>query len=65
MPVKSPAPSAGFFTLGPCNRYLFIGTFWSRGYWRGEPRRSRMHSIIYLVGLVVIVLAILSFLGLR
>jgi hypothetical protein len=28
-------------------------------------RRPRMNSIIYLVGLVVVVLAILSFLGLR
>lgn len=28
-------------------------------------RRLRMNSIIYLVGLVVVVLAILSFLGLR
>ena len=27
--------------------------------------RPRMHSIIYLVGLIVVILAILSFLGLR
>jgi hypothetical protein len=26
---------------------------------------SQMHSIVYLIGLIVIVLAILSFLGLR
>ena len=32
---------------------------------RSKQRRVPMHSIIYLVGLVVIVLAILSFLGLR
>ena len=29
------------------------------------PRRIRMDSIVYLVGLVVIVMAILSFVGLR
>jgi hypothetical protein len=29
-----------------------------------ETRRTAMHSIIYIVGLVVIVVAILSFLGL-
>ncbi|TPN86548.1 hypothetical protein FJ987_14245 [Mesorhizobium sp. CU2] len=28
-------------------------------------RRSSMHSIIYIVGLVVVVLAVLSFFGLR
>jgi len=28
-------------------------------------RRGRMNSIVYIVGLVVIVVAILSFLGLR
>ncbi len=31
----------------------------------GKRRESNMHSIIYLVGLVVVVLAILSFLGIR
>jgi hypothetical protein len=30
-----------------------------------QPAESAMHSIIYLVGLVVVVLAILSFFGLR
>jgi hypothetical protein len=30
-----------------------------------EPRRHPMNRIIYIVGLVVIVIAILSFLGLR
>ena len=29
-----------------------------------KPRREQMNSIIYIVGLVVIVIAILSFLGL-
>jgi hypothetical protein len=36
----------------------------------GDPRRAKtreapMNSIIYLVGLIVVVLAILSFLGIR
>jgi predicted nucleic acid-binding Zn ribbon protein len=30
-----------------------------------RPRRKRMNAIIYLVGLVVIVMAILSFIGMR
>jgi hypothetical protein len=30
-----------------------------------KPRASPMNGIVYLVGLVVIVMAILSFLGLR
>lgn len=32
--------------------------------WGIRKRRETMHSIIYIVGLVVIVVAILSFLGL-
>jgi hypothetical protein len=32
---------------------------------RFSPQEDHMHSIIYLVGVVVIVLAILSFVGLR
>lgn len=31
----------------------------------GRPEESPMNGIIYLVGLIVVVLAILSFLGLR
>jgi hypothetical protein len=31
----------------------------------GESMEERMHSIIYLVGLVVVVMVILSFVGLR
>jgi len=30
-----------------------------------EGRKSPMHGIIYLVGLVVVIIAILSFFGLR
>lgn len=30
-----------------------------------DPRRQAMGGIIYIVGLIVIILAILSFLGLR
>jgi hypothetical protein len=30
-----------------------------------EQRRAKMHSLIYLVGLIVVVLLILSFFGLR
>ena len=34
--------------------------------WRGNlRRRGTMNGIIYLVGLVVVIMAILSFLGLR
>lgn len=29
-----------------------------------NPKESQMHSIIYIVGLIVVVLAILSFIGL-
>jgi hypothetical protein len=32
---------------------------------RRRRREGNMHSIIYLIGLVVVILAILSFLGLR
>jgi hypothetical protein len=33
---------------------------------RHKPERSRpMHGLIYLVGLIVVILAILSFFGLR
>jgi hypothetical protein len=32
---------------------------------RGRHLEATMHSIIYLVGLIVVVLAILSFFGLR
>ena len=34
-------------------------------FWRLSPQECHMHSIIYLVGVVVIVLAILSFVGLN
>jgi len=35
---------------------------WSR---RAEPKEAVMNGVIYLVGLIVVVLFILSFLGLR
>jgi hypothetical protein len=32
---------------------------------RAQPLEQAMHGIIYLVGLIVVILAILSFFGLR
>lgn len=34
-------------------------------FWRSNFQERVMHSIIYIVGVIVIVLAILSFVGLR
>jgi hypothetical protein len=33
--------------------------------WSGAIRRKNMNGLIYLVGLVVVILAVLSFFGLR
>jgi hypothetical protein len=45
------------------------GTFLLRGgfvCWEVQSERSRpMHGLIYLIGLIVVILAILSFFGLR
>jgi hypothetical protein len=59
-------------TGGPSPQPLLYvrGTFWSKsrfwiaGTWTGSGG-DIMHGIIYLVGLVVVILAILSFFGLR
>lgn len=50
-------PAAGCRRLGIRRRL--------RGGKQAYPKGNHMNSIIYLVGLVVVVLAILSFLGLR
>jgi len=31
----------------------------------GEPVEAKMHGLIYLIGLIVVIMAILSFFGLR
>jgi hypothetical protein len=31
----------------------------------GERKEARMHGLIYLIGLIVVIMAILSFFGLR
>jgi len=31
----------------------------------GEPVEANMHGLIYLIGLIVVIMAILSFFGLR
>ena len=48
-------------------RYRFIGAWrdWQRDFLEYSERRSVMNSIIYIVGLVVVVLFVLGFLGLR
>ena len=46
--------------------FAMIGTFASKLAYQAVPwRRTTMDGIIYLVGLIVIILAILSFFGLR
>jgi hypothetical protein len=52
--------------LRPANLLSGRNAFWTDCVVRSVPKsRLAMNGIIYLVGLVVVVLAILSFLGLR
>ena len=63
-----PLPVAHLAPIGtPRKSAPSAGTSRSQFRFRGNDRRweSAMHGIVYLVGLVVIVLAILSFFGLR
>jgi hypothetical protein len=48
--------------LGRFSLQVAVATWASGGTWAGS---SAMHQIIYLVGLIVVIMFILSFLGLR
>jgi hypothetical protein len=42
-----------------------LGTFLARFGCHAKPEEQPMHNLIYIVGFIVILLAVLSFLGLR
>jgi hypothetical protein len=44
-----------------CRSRKIVGREMAAGHWRRIP----MHGLIYLVGLIVVILAVLSFFGLR
>jgi hypothetical protein len=46
-----------------CGQHRLAG--FDRGLWVDRQREATMNQIIYIVGLVVIVIAVLSFFGLR
>jgi hypothetical protein len=57
-------------TLLSATRWAFstarnVYTLWQFCECHGEERSRPMHGLIYLIGLIVVVLAILSFFGLR
>jgi hypothetical protein len=62
-PMQTPPPSS------PPNdpQFCRAGTFLLRGSFVFGPliKERRMHGLIYLIGLIVVILAILSFFGLR
>lgn len=51
--------------MGAAPLQVWLHLLPARTVWKRMRGRSPMHGIIYIVGLVVVILAILSFFGLR
>jgi hypothetical protein len=61
-------PRQFFGMISPASRLLWgdIATFFSPARWTElKPQEVSMHSVIYIIGLIVVIMFILSFLGLR